>query len=151
MTCNASWVHQFLLTIYLAFFKTNQDPHHSSLEKYPIPLAFNHLKLAFIIAPILAHPDVTRLHCRSWSLQYSDQGCPLPETWSQTSVTPICLLCKETHSYRTKYEIVDKELLVIKTAFAECLRYLEGAGHLVQVLTNHKNLEYLCSAKALNQ
>lgn len=49
------------------------------------------------------------------------------------------------------YEIFDKELLAIKTAFAKLWHYLEGACYLVQVITDHKNLEYLGKAKALNQ
>ncbi|EMP36425.1 EF-hand domain-containing family member A1 [Chelonia mydas] len=49
------------------------------------------------------------------------------------------------------YKILSKELLVIKTAFAEWRHYLEGACHPVQVFTDHKKLEYLCRAKALNQ
>lgn len=51
----------------------------------------------------------------------------------------------------SNYEILDKELRAIKTAFEEWQHYLKRAHHLVQVFTIHKNLEYLCRAKVLNQ
>lgn len=45
------------------------------------------------------------------------------------------------------YDIGDKELLAMKAAFEEWHHWLEGAKHPFTVLTNHKNLEYLKSAK----
>ncbi|KAI4899248.1 hypothetical protein NFI96_022015 [Prochilodus magdalenae] len=48
------------------------------------------------------------------------------------------------------YGIGDKELLAIKLAFDEWRHWLEGAQYPFLVLTDHKNLEYLRSAKRLN-
>lgn len=41
------------------------------------------------------------------------------------------------------YDIWDKQLLANKAAFEEWQHLLEGARFSVQVLTHHKNLEYL--------
>lgn len=38
----------------------------------------------------------------------------------------------------------------MKEAIAKCRYWLEGAIHLFQVITDHKNLEYIKSAKRLN-
>lgn len=42
------------------------------------------------------------------------------------------------------------QLLVIKLALEEWRHWLEGANHPFQVITDHRNLEYLRDAKRLN-
>ena len=49
------------------------------------------------------------------------------------------------------YEIHDKEMLAIICALEEWRHFLEGATHLVEIWTNHKNLEYFMTAKKLNR
>lgn len=44
----------------------------------------------------------------------------------------------------------DRELLAMKAAFEEWRYWLEGSTHPFIVLTDHKNLEYLRTAKRLN-
>ena len=44
----------------------------------------------------------------------------------------------------------NRELLAIKVAMEEWRNWLEGAEHLLLVWTDHKNLEYIRSAKRLN-
>lgn len=48
------------------------------------------------------------------------------------------------------YDVGNRELLAIKAAFEEWRHWLEGATHPFLVLTDHRNLEYLRSAKRLN-
>jgi len=48
------------------------------------------------------------------------------------------------------YEIHDKEMLAIIRALEEWRHFLEGATHLVEIWTDHKNLEYFMTAKKLN-
>ncbi len=48
------------------------------------------------------------------------------------------------------YDIGNWELLTIKLALEEWRHWLEGAQHPFTVITDHKNLEYLRSAKRLN-
>ncbi len=47
------------------------------------------------------------------------------------------------------YDIGNRELLAIKLALEEWRHWLEGAQHPFTVITDHKNLEYLRSAKRL--
>ena len=51
----------------------------------------------------------------------------------------------------TNYEIHDKEMLAIIRALEEWRHFLEGATHLVEIWTDHKNLEYFMMAKKLNR
>jgi len=48
------------------------------------------------------------------------------------------------------YEIHDKEMLAIIRALEEWRHFLEGATHLVEIWTDHKNLEYFMTVKKLN-
>jgi hypothetical protein len=48
------------------------------------------------------------------------------------------------------YEIHNKELLTIVDLFKAWRRYLEGLLHMVQVFTDHKNLEYFMTTEVLN-
>jgi len=49
------------------------------------------------------------------------------------------------------YDIYDKEMLAVMRALEQWRHYLEGATHPVQVLTDHKNLEYFMTAQKLNR
>ncbi|KAL1249494.1 hypothetical protein QQF64_020499 [Cirrhinus molitorella] len=48
------------------------------------------------------------------------------------------------------YDVGNRELLAIKAALEEWRHWLEGAKHPFTVLTDHRNLEYLQTAKRLN-
>ena len=48
------------------------------------------------------------------------------------------------------YKIHDKEMLAIIRALEEWRHFLKGAWHLVEIWTDHKNLEYFMTAKKLN-
>jgi len=49
------------------------------------------------------------------------------------------------------YKIHDKEMLAIIHALEEWRHFLEGATYLVEIWTDHKNLEYFMTAKKLNR
>ncbi|KAK3547882.1 hypothetical protein QTP70_000339 [Hemibagrus guttatus] len=53
-------------------------------------------------------------------------------------------------SAEVNYDVGNRELLAIKAALEEWHHWLEGAHHPFQVLTDHRNLEYLRGAKRLN-
>jgi len=58
---------------------------------------------------------------------------------------------KSLSSVERNYEIHDKEMLAIIRALEEWRHFLEGATHLVEIWTDHKNLEYFMTAKKLNR
>ena len=49
------------------------------------------------------------------------------------------------------YDTADKELLAIVDCFKRWRRYLEGANHQVQVISDHKNLELFQTTNVLNR
>ena len=74
---------------------------------------------------------------------------------SQQSTTdrkwyPVAFYSKSLSSVEQNYEIHNKEILAIICALEEWRHFLEGATHLVEIWTNHKNLEYFMMAKKLN-
>jgi len=75
---------------------------------------------------------------------------------SQQSTTdgkwhPVAFYSKSLSSVERNYEIHDKEMLAIIRALEEWRHFLEGATHLVEIWTDHKNLEYFMTAKKLNR
>jgi len=51
---------------------------------------------------------------------------------------------------RRNYDIGNLELLAIKLALEEWRHWLEGANHRFEVITDHRNLEYLRDTKRMN-
>ncbi|KAL0187811.1 hypothetical protein M9458_014910, partial [Cirrhinus mrigala] len=94
--------------------------------------AFHSLKSAFTQAPLLTHPDPDLPFVVS---------CSLPTSW-ESSVTPSI-------PAERNYDIGNRELLAIKLALEEWRHWLEGANFPFQVITDHKNLQYLRNAKRL--
>ena len=55
------------------------------------------------------------------------------------------------HAAELNYDVHDKELLAIFKAFCSWHHYLEGTPLPVDVVTDHKNLEYFSMTKMLTQ
>ena len=60
---------------------------------------------------------------------------------------PVAYFFKKHSPAECNYEIYDKELIVIVRAFKEWRSELEGSLTPVEVITDHKNLEYFISTK----
>jgi len=63
---------------------------------------------------------------------------------------PIAFYNKSLSSVEQNYESHNKKMLAIICALEEWRHFLEGATHLVEIWTDHKNLEYFMMAKKLN-
>ena len=111
--------------------------------------AFNSLKKTFIFALILTY----------W---ISDTQLIMETDASDYALTAILsIINKENevhlvafHSYtftvaELNYDTHDKELLVIFEAFKIWQHYLEGPVYPIDVITDHKNLEYFSTIKVL--
>jgi len=75
---------------------------------------------------------------------------------SQQSMTdgkwhPVAFYSKSLSSVERNYKIHNKEMLAIICTLEEWRHFLEGATYLVEIWTNHKNLEYFITAKKLNR
>ncbi|KAH0604594.1 uncharacterized protein H6S33_006262 [Morchella sextelata] len=93
--------------------------------------AFNALKEAFTMAPILTYFD-------------SEKEITVETDASDYVSTGVL-------SQYDDNEIYDKELLAIIRSFEEWRPELEGAAHPIAVISNYKNLEYFMSTKQLNR
>jgi len=112
--------------------------------------AFRTLKSAFTSTPILCHwsldhiplveTDVSDYAIATvFSMSDPSNGIPHPVVFhSQTLTGP-----------ELNYDIHDKELLAIYKAFCIWRHYLEGPSHTINIVTDHKNLEYFSTTKVL--
>jgi len=62
----------------------------------------------------------------------------------------VAFYSKSLSLVEQNYEIHDKEMLAIIRVLEKWRHFLEGAQHLVEIWTDHKNLEYFMIAKKLN-
>ena len=114
-------------------------------------LAFEELKQRFTSAPVLAHFDFDRdvvvetdasdYVSAGVLSQYDDAGILHPVAFFSTKHSPA----------ECNYEIYDKELMAIVRAFEHWRAELQSVENPIQVLSDHKNLEYFMSTKLLNR
>ncbi len=64
---------------------------------------------------------------------------------------PVVFLSKSLSPVEWNYEVHDKELLAVMRSLEQWQHFLEGAKHLVEIWTDHKNLEYFRMAQNLNR
>ncbi|KAL0170112.1 hypothetical protein M9458_034708, partial [Cirrhinus mrigala] len=113
--------------------------------------AFERLKKAFTSAPILVHPDPQRPFVVEVDASTTGVGAILSQQQGDPpQLKPCAYFSKKFNPAEKNYDIGNRELLGIKLALEEWRHWLEGSIHQFQVLTDHKNLQYLCDAKRLN-
>ena len=64
-------------------------------------------------------------------------------------IHPVAFHSRIFSTPELNYDIYDKELLAIFEAFKIWQHYLEGSTSLIDVVTDHKNLEYFSITKIL--
>jgi len=64
-------------------------------------------------------------------------------------IYPIAFYSQTFSALELNYDIHDKELLAIFEAFKIWRHYLEGSALPIDVVTDHKNLEYFSTTKIL--
>ena len=99
------------------------------------------LKQAFTEAPILSHwvPN------RQLIIETDASDYALAAILSivlDDNIHPIAFLSRSFTDTEINYDTHDKELLAIFEAFTKWRHYLEGAPLPIDVVTDHKNLEY---------
>ncbi|KAK3574255.1 hypothetical protein QTP86_004408 [Hemibagrus guttatus] len=113
--------------------------------------AFQRLKDCFTMAPILCHPDPDRPFMVEVDASSSGLGAVLSQRHGDPGkVHPCAFYSRKLTTTEVNYVVGNRELLAIKAALEEWRHWLEGARHPFQVLTDHRNLEYLHGAKRLN-
>jgi len=112
--------------------------------------AFETLKKAFTTAPILTHwnpdaPIVVETDASDYAL------AAIISTYVEGDVHPIAFHSRTFNAAELNYDVHDKELLAIFEAFQKWRHYLEGTPTPVDVVTDHKNLEYFATTKLLTR
>jgi hypothetical protein len=113
--------------------------------------SFETLRKVFTTAPVLQHFDYERqIIVETDASDYVSTGV-LSQYDDEGILHPVAFFLKKHTSAEYNYEIYNKELMAIVWAFEEWRPKLEGALHPIQVLSDHKNLEYFMSTKVLNR
>jgi len=112
--------------------------------------AFETLKQRFTSAPILLMPDFSKPFRLETDASDYDYGAILSQQSDDGHWLLVAYMSKQMLPAECNYVIYDKELLTIIEALKLWRHYLEGSPHPVEIWSNHKNLEYFCSAQALN-
>ena len=111
---------------------------------------FNTLKKAFTTAPVLTHwipgsPLIIKTDTSDYALT------AILSTVSPTDneVHPIAFHSHTFMPAKLNYDVHNKELLAIFEAFKIWCHYLEGSPTPIDVVMDHKNLEYFSTTKLL--
>ncbi len=113
--------------------------------------AFDQLKRQFTTAPILHHPDPNSPFVVEVDASNVGIGAILSQRQGDPAkLYPCAYYSRKLTSTERNYDVGDRELLAIKSALEEWRHWLEGASHPFTVWTDHRNLEYLRTARRLN-
>ena len=107
------------------------------------------MKRAFTSTPVLTHcvpdqPIIVETDASDYAL-----GAILSIQTDSGNIHPIAF---HSHSFtpaEINYDTHNKELLAIFAAFTAWWHYLKGSAILIDIVTDHKNLEYFCTSKVL--
>jgi hypothetical protein len=113
--------------------------------------AFRALKAAFASAPILAPFDYSRRTVLETDASDWASGGILSQYDDSGALRPVAYFSSKHSAQECNYEIYDKELLAIIKSMEEWRPELQGSQEPVEILTDHKNLEYFMTTKTLNQ
>lgn len=114
--------------------------------------AFDKLKESVTTAPVLASSeDSTPFRIEADSSDFATRAMLSQVSESDGKWHPVAFLSKSLSLVERNYEIHDKEMLAIIRALEEWRHFLEGAEHLFEIWSDHKNLEYFMTAKKLNR
>jgi hypothetical protein len=114
-------------------------------------LAFDTLKQAFMEALVLHH------WVPSWQVTIESDASDytitaiLSITGDNGEIHLVAFRSRSLQPAELNYDTHDKELLAIFDTFTHWHHYLEGASFPVDVVTDHKNLEYFATSKVLTR
>ena len=115
----------------------------------PCHQSFNALKKAFTTMPILTHFILdTPITVETDTSDYAVAGI-LSITCADGEIRPVAFYSRTLTAPELNYNMHDKELLAIFEAFWAWCHYFKGSGSPIDVVTDHKNLEYFSTSKVL--
>jgi len=114
-------------------------------------MAFKDLKTAVTTAPVLVSPqDSEPFQVEADSSDFATGAVLSQQSTTDGKWHPVVFYSKSLSSIERNYKIHDKEMLAIIRVLEEWRHFLKGVTHLVEIWTDHKNLEYFMTAKKLN-
>jgi len=112
-------------------------------------MAFNILKQAFISTPILTHWVLdAQLVVETDASDYA-LAAILSIMTKDNEIHPVAFHSRTFSAPELNYDVHNKELLAIFKAFKIWQHYLEGSASPIDVVMDHKNLEYFSTTKIL--
>src|SRR5882724_1452518 len=113
--------------------------------------AFEALKKAFTTALVLTHwiPD-TQITVKTDASNYA-LAAVLSITTPDGDLHPIAFHSQMFSAPELNYDVHDKELLTIFEAFKRWQHYLKGSTLLIDMVTDHRNLQYFSMTKILTR
>ena len=110
-------------------------------------MAFEQLKQEFTCTPVLTKwvPD-SKMIVETDASDYALATIISSQT-PDSKIHPIAFHSRFFNPAEVNYDTHDKELLAIFKAFKHWHQYLEGSGTPINVITDHKNLEYFTTTK----
>jgi hypothetical protein len=101
--------------------------------------------------PILVFPDPARPYLVEADNSGYATGAVLSQLHEDEKWHPVVYISKGLSPAECNYDIYDKEMLAIIRTLEQWRHYLEGAQHTVDVLMDHKNVEYFMTTQKLNR
>lgn len=113
--------------------------------------SFSRLKERFSSVPVLVHPDSHLQFIVEVDASSTGIGAVLSQRSPEDhKVHPCAFFSRKLTPAEKNYDVENRELLAVVAALQEWRHWLEGSEVPFLVLTDHKNLVYMQSAKRLN-
>ena len=109
--------------------------------------AFQAIKKAFSTAPVLQHFDPEKKCTVESDASDYVSAAVLSQPDHEGTLRPVAFMSCQHLPAEYNYEIYNKELMAIVRAFEEWQTELEGSPEPINVISDHKNLEYFMSSK----
>jgi len=113
--------------------------------------AFQNLKAAFLSSEVLAHPNEERPFILETDASDFALGAVLSQAADSGVAQPVAFYSRQMVPAERNYEIYDKELLAIVESLKHWRHYLQGSRSQIQIICDHKNLEYFMTSKRLTR
>ena len=112
--------------------------------------AFHNLQNAFTKQPVLAIPDTSKLFTLMMNTSLMASGAVLMQLNANGDMQPCGYLSQMFSPVKWNYDIFDCKLLTVIHSLEEWRQYLLGSLFPIEVLTDHKNLNYFKELQKLS-
>ncbi|KAL0152234.1 hypothetical protein M9458_051957, partial [Cirrhinus mrigala] len=152
------FLHRFVVVYIddILIYSRNMAEHRQHVQQVHLKLHQHQLYLKLEKSPLqhsylLRHPDPELPFTVEVDASTAGVGAVLSQAAGDPALLHPCAFYSHKLSpAEQNYDVGNRELLAIKLALDEWRHWLEGARHPFTIITDHKNLQYLCDGKRLN-